>query len=1132
MKSPLIGSFFAALAVCIGTSAAIAGVEGYYRQPAIQGNTVVFVSEGDLWKVAASGGVATRLTSHPGDEGTPAISPDGNTIAFTAQYEGPTEVYTMPLAGGLPTRWTYDGARSVNGWTSDGRVLYASDSRSTLPSAQSFVLDLKKHAITILPLSEASDAVYDAEGKTLFFTRLSFQGSQTKRYKGGTAQQLWRWDGEGHEATILTGDYPGTSKRAMWHKGRVYFLTDRDGFMNIWSMTADAKDLKQHTKHTGFDVLGASMDASGGGKIAYQLGADLRILDLATDNDTAIKITLDSDFDQTRERWVKKPMDYMTSAHISNDGEKVAITARGRLFVAPAKQGRFVDVPQRSSVRNRDARFMPDGKSLLTLSDASDEVELWTVPANGVGEATQLTTDGKKLKWESLPSPDGKLIAHHDKNLTLWIFDTEKKTNTKIDENPIENFEGLAWSPDSQWLAYTTYAFNMNRQVKAYHASDAQIVTFTNDRYESYAPAWSTDGKWIYLLSDRHLESKVNSPWGTLQPEPFWDKRTKVYQIALKPGARSPFAPMDELEGARKKDEKDEKKKDEPKKEEGAKGDAVKAEKTDTAKKDPSAKDEKPDDKKPDEKKDKKVKVEIEPAGIEQRLYDVPVAPGNYSNLVVNDKALFWISREADEGKAALQGMEITNEKPEVKTVLADIKSAELSGDGKKFLIHKGDALHIIDAKASPADTSKSAVDLSAWSMSISPRDEWRQVFREAWRLERDYFYDTNMHGVDWKATYDRYVPLVDRVATRAELSDVIAQMVSDLSALHIFVRGGDTRSGDENINPASLGAVLERDEAAGGYRVVHIYKHDPDEPDQASPLAKPGVDVVEGDVLTSINGVATLSVPDVALLLRQKAGRQVLVHVKVAKPADGTANERDVIVTPINGGRASDLRYDEWEYTRRLRVEEQGKGDLGYVHLRAMGEENMAEWVKNYFPVYTRKGLIIDVRHNRGGNIDSWILNRLLRKAWMFWNQHAGRAPIWNMQYAFRGHVVVLCDERTASDGEAFSEGFKRLGLGKVIGKRTWGGEIWLSSSNFLVDRGIATAAEMGVFGPQGDWLVEGWGVEPDIVVDNPPYATFKGEDAQLDAAIKHLQQLIQEKPVELPPVPTRPDKSFKPKK
>lgn len=1123
MKPHHIGGLLVSAVVGLIASEAHAGVEGYYRQPALSGNTIVFVSEGDLWKASLSGGVATRLTSHAGEESSPAISPDGTMVAFTGQYEGPSELYTMPIGGGLPTRWTYDGVRWVIGWTSDGKVMYASDSRSTLPSVQTFVLDPRTRGVRLLPLAEASDGVFDGEGTTLFFVRLAFQGSQTKRYKGGTAQQMWRWEGEGKEATILTGDYPGTSKRPMWHGGRVYFLTDRDGFMNVWSMTPDGKDLKQHTKHVGFDVMGGSL---GDGKIVYQLGADLRVLDLASGADSAIKVTLDSDFDQTRERWVKKPMDYMTSAHLSHDGERVAMTARGRMYVAPTKQGRLVEVPQRAGVRHREARFMPDGKTLLTLSDASDEVELWTYPANGVGDPAQLTSDGKKLKWESLPSPDGKLIAHHDKNLTLWIYDLEKKTNTKIDENPIENFEGLAWSPDSQWLAYTTYAFNMNRQVKAHRASDGQQATFTTDRYDSFSPAWSMDGKWIYVLSDRHLDSKVSSPWGTLQPEPFWDKRTKVYQIALKAGARSPFAPMDELEAAKKKDETDEKKKDE--KPDTERADAAKPNEPEGAKAEPSKSD-KALDRKSEDKTDKKIKVEIDVTGVEQRILDVPVPSGNYSGLMVNDKALFWISRDSADGKASLQGLEITNDKPEVKTVLADIRSAELSGEGKKFLIQKGDALHVIDAKAASADTSKSAVDLSGWTMSISPREEWRQIFREAWRLERDYFYDTNMHGVDWKGSYERYLPLVDRVATRAELSDVIAQMVSDLSALHIFVRGGDTRSGDDNVMPASLGAVLERDETAGGYRVVHVYKHDPDEPDQASPLARPGVEVVAGDVITMINGVATLSVPDIAVLLRQKAGKQVLARVKVGAPGEGKAAERDVIVTPISGGRASDLRYDEWEYTRRLRVDQQGQGELGYVHLRAMGEENMAEWVKNYFPVFTRKGLIIDVRHNRGGNIDSWILNRLLRKAWMYWNQHAGRAPLWNMQYAFRGHMVVLCNERTASDGEAFAEGFKRLGLGKVIGKRTWGGEIWLSSSNFLVDRGIATAAEMGVFGPEGDWLIEGWGVEPDIVVDNPPHGTFKGEDTQLDAAIKHLQQLITEKPVDLPPVPTLPDKSFK---
>jgi tricorn protease len=317
----------------------------------------------------------------------------------------------------------------------------------------------------------------------------------------------------------------------------------------------------------------------------------------------------------------------------------------------------------------------------------------------------------------------------------------------------------------------------------------------------------------------------------------------------------------------------------------------------------------------------------------------------------------------------------------------------------------------------------------------------------------------------------------------------------------------------------------LTRDPAHGGYRVDHLYQTDPDEPERASPLAKPDVRVKEGDVIEMVNGVAALSAPDLGYLLRRKAGAQVLLRIK---PAGGGAS-REVIVVPTDLQDAADLRYHEWEYTRRRLVDEQGKGEIGYVHLRAMGGRNFTEWAKNFYPVFLRKGLIIDVRHNRGGNIDSWIIGRLLRKAWFYWSQRVGRAPMWNMQYAFRGHLVVLCDEFTASDGEAFTEGIKRLGLGTVIGSRTWGGEIWLSADNFLVDQGIATAAEFGVFGPEGVWLIEGHGVDPDIVVDNLPHATFQGEDAQLKAAIQHLRKRIKEKPVEMPPVPKYPNKAAK---
>jgi tricorn protease len=437
------------------------------------------------------------------------------------------------------------------------------------------------------------------------------------------------------------------------------------------------------------------------------------------------------------------------------------------------------------------------------------------------------------------------------------------------------------------------------------------------------------------------------------------------------------------------------------------------------------------------------------------------------------------------------------------------------------LLVQKGNNLAVVDAAAAPADLTKHAVDLSGWSLAVIPREEWKQMFAEAWRLERDYFYDRGMHGVDWPAIRKKYEPLVERVSNRAELSDLIAQMVSELCALHIFVRGGDGRKGEDAVAPSLLGARLIRADDAGGYRVEYIYKSDPDEPPLASPLAHPEVRIHEGDVIESIDGAMTLSVPDIGQLLRHKAGRQILLRVKSAAKGES----RDVIVRPMSVAAAANLRYLDWEFTRRQHVERDGKGQIGYVHLRAMGGGNFTEFAKNFYPVFTRQGLIIDVRSNRGGNIDSWVLSRLLRKAWFFWSQRVGQKAQWNMQYAFRGHIAVLCDEFTASDGEAFCEGIKRLKLGTVIGTRTWGGEIWLSANNFLVDRGIATAAEFGVYGPEGVWLIEGHGVDPDIVVDNLPHATFLGKDAQLDAAIRHLQRQIERSPVVTPSPPKGPN-------
>jgi tricorn protease len=1075
--------------------------KGYYRYPALHNDTLVFASEGDLWTVPVTGGLARRLTSHVAEEHSPRISPDGKTIAYVANYEGNSDVYTIPATGGLPVRKTFVGGTTV-GWTPDGKLMFSTFMYSPVPQNDQLAVLEPDGAITRIPLAQARQGVYDAAGKTLFFTRLDFQGSWAKRYQGGTAQNLWKWV-PGQEAVPLTGDYKGTSAEPMYWRGRLYFASDRDGTMNLWSMDENGKNLRQHTKHVGWDLQTPQLQ---NGRIVYQLGADIHLYDLAANADKRIEIEIPSDFEHLRERWIKNPLEYLTDLSLSPDGSKVVMVARGRVFVAPAKDGRLVEATAQKAARYRYARMMPDNKSIVTLSTESGEVELWKIPANGIGAGEQMTKDGKVLRWYSLPSPDGKWIAHADKDKQLWVYEVATQQNHLVatadfgfDAAPA--FE-VDWAPDSQWLAYTQAAPNTFQQVKIYSVATKASVAVTTDRYNSYSPAWSPEGKYLYLVSDRNLRTGVFSPWGPRAPDPYFDKQDKLYQVALKPGLRSPWLANDEVEAADK-----EKEKDKPKTE-AAKPDAPK-----------------PDAAKPDAKKDA-VKVEIDFNGIQARLEEIPVPPGNYNNLSAVGKRLCWMARDAAPSfNRKLECLEIQNKGDRPETVLEGVNAYDVSMDGKKMLLRKGNDIFVVDSTAKALagkalDDAK--VKLQDWTFSVIPTEEYKEAFVDAWRLHRDYFYDRKMHGVNWRLMRDKYGELTGRVRSRDELNNLIAQMVSELSVLHTFVVGGDRRQAPDQIRVGALGGQLERDAGAGGWVVKRIYQHDPDRPDKMSPLAAPHVGIKEGDVILAVNGRETLKSAHPYELLRAQVGKQVLLRVKT-----GTAEPRDVVVKPVSQQQEMDLRYHEWEYQRRLAVEKASHGRYGYIHLRAMGPDDIAQFTEQYYPVFDRQGLIIDVRFNNGGNIDSWILGKLMRKAWMYWQARTG-SPTWNMQYAFRGQMVVLVNEWTASDGEAFADGFRRLGLGKVLGTRTWGGEVWLSSSNVQADRGLASAAEMGVYGPERQWLIEGHGVDPDIVVDNLPHATFQGTDAQLDAALKYLDELVKKNPNPVPPPPPHPDKSI----
>ncbi len=1056
------------------------GRQGYYRYPTLHGDTLVFAAEGDLWQVAAAGGLAQRLTTHAEEESHPTISPDGSTLAYRGNYEGVAEVYTMPFAGGLPTRQTYEADTSTPvGWTPAGNLVYTTANHSTLPTRQLVELDLAANTRSVVPLADASEVAYSADGATRFFVRPGFHGNVTKRYTGGTARKIWKYEAGAAEAEPLTADYDGESHTPMWWNERAYFVTPRDGTMNIWSMDESGGDLQQHTRHSGWDVKEASISD---GHIAYQVGADIWIYDVAAETDRLVPISLASDFDQLREKWVAEPMDYLTSAHIHPDGESVVLTSRGRVFVAPAGSGRLVRASRREGVRYRDVVFMPDGGSLLGLTDTTGELEFATIPANGVGDETVITDDGAVLRFEGTPSPDGNWVAYTDNNNDLWLLEVGTGQQRLISTNR-EGAGDVAWSSDSAWLTYVQAAMNTYAQLWLYDVATEARTALTSDRVNSVSPAFSPDGDWLYFLSDRNLRTSVGSPWGPRAPEPYFDRTMKIYQISMRAGLRSPFKPEDELSRAQRT--------------ESSEGDAE------------------------EDANEGGMTVDLD--GIAARVKEVPVAPGNYAALAVSKEALYWRARASGSFRGNLMGMAIGNNDPEPKTVLEGIGNYEMSANGKKLLVRRGSDIYVIDAKPSSATggLTKSKVDLSGWTFSIDVAADWRQIFTDAWRLERDYFYDPGMHGAAWDVVLEKYLELVGRITTRAELNQLIGRVIGELSALHTSVRGGDMREGETDVAVATLGARLFRDPAAGGYRIDHIYQSDPDYPDERAPLADPDLGVASGDVIETINGVTTLSVRHIGALLRNQEGRQVLLGVR---PGAGGAS-RDLIVVPA--ANELNLRYTDWEYSRRLEVEEAAAGQIGYVHLRAMGSNDINAWYRQFYPVHDRPGLIVDVRRNRGGNIDSIILEKLMRPAWFYWKGRVGR-PTWNMQYAFRGHMVVLVDENTASDGEAFAEGFRRLGMGPVIGARTWGGEIWLSSTNRLSDGGLARAPMSGVYGPEGEWLIEQWGVVPDIEVINLPHATFNGEDAQLDTAIEYLLQKIAEDPRAIPAAPAYPDLRF----
>lgn len=1132
-------------------TAALAQTEGFYRQPALRGQQLYLVAEGDIWRVAAQGGAAERLTTHQGLESMPAVSPDGRWLAFVAQYDGPGDVYVMPIQGGVPKRLSWEGsAQRVWGFTPQGEVLYTGPAQAGQPITQLYAVDPKTQQRRALPVGQASDGALSADGKRLYFTRNGLRGDNARQYRGGGIARLWVLDLSGSaEARPLIADGNNDTRPLPYRSAtgeRVAFLSDRDGTVNLWSVTADGQDLRQHSRFKGWDIRHASID---GTRVSVAVGADIHVLDLESttaDQGQRVTISLGGDFDHQRARWIKKPQDYLTDTAIAPNGERVLLTSRGRLATQGIGALRRAELVQPADGRCHKGVFSPDSSKVFALCDFSGEREIWRLPANGLGAGEQITFGAKVMRTQLEPSPDGRYVAHTNKDGQLFLTDlkaggaqTGAAATKLIGHDPISaNIKNLTWSPDSQALAFTQPMRTLGRdQVRLYSIADGKTHTVSSDRYDSDALAFTPDGRWLYFASERNFAVTGNgSPWGDRNMGPFFDKRSKLYALALQPGQSFPFAPKDELTPMESKPEAKPESKPEVKVD--AKPEAKPQSKPDTKTEEMTgaAGDTKADNKadaNTDGKSDPKAGATADPvkktakpaivwAGLAERLFEVPVPPGNYSALRTDGKRLWWLDTDAStstgsERKSALKTLSIDRVGGTPETVAPDVRAFDLSADGKKLMLVRapapGAAPEILLVEAAPklpAELPKFQVKWSDWQIATDPKAEWRQMFADGWRMHRDHFYDKAMHGVDWQAMRVKYESLVARVTDRTELAELMAQMVGELGALHSQIGAGDVRAAAEDPGLAGLGANLTR--TPNGWRIDKIYLGDPELPHEASPLRASGSNIKVGDTITAVNGRKASDAAHPSELLRGQAGKQVLLQMRSADGAD-----KQAIVIPVAQRREQQLRYGDWRTTRAQAVDAASQGRMGYLHLRAMTRDDIADFAREFYAQTDREGLIVDVRFNGGGNIDSWIIEKLMRRAWAFWQRRSpdGGAPMLNMQHAFRGHLVVLVNEETYSDGETFAEGIKRLGLAPLIGKTTAGAGVFLSDQNRLLDNGIMRAAESGQMTPQGQFIIEGIGVKPDIEVDNPPRATFLGGDAQLDAAIAQLNKLMLEKPL-----------------
>ena len=1058
------------------------------RFPAISGDRIVFSYAGDLYTVPADGGVARKLTNDVGYEMFAKFSPDGSRIAFTGQYDGNTEVFVIPAEGGVPERLTHTATLGrdmvsdrmgpnniVMGWTPDGKsITYRSRKQSfNAFKGQLFNVSAEGGLSSELPLSEGGFCSYSPDGSKLAFNRVFREFRTWKYYKGGMADDVWIFDFNSKEVKNITAN-DAQDIFPMWAGDEIFFLSDRDRTMNLFVYNTKSGEIQKVTSFTEYDVKFPSV---GGDWIVFENGGFIYKMNVHDKQPVKVPVYIANDFGYARNEW-KDASKLINDGDLSPNGERVVFSARGEIFSVPAEKGITYNLTQTSGVHERDGVWSPDGKYIAYLSDESGEFEVYLREQNGEGKSVQLTTGADTYKFSIKWSPDSKKLLWADRKLRLRYVDVDTKKITDIYQAEYGLVNSYNWSPDSKWVTFSKPTDNQFSKIAVYNLATAEVKDVTDNWYSSESPAFSDDGKYIVFVSERDF----NPTYGQTEWNHVYNDMSRVYLAVLSKDTPSPFAPENDTV----KVVSDEKEEVEKPKEKNGKDEAAK-----------------------DTQKD----VRIDFDGLSARIISLPVKASNYYNVAcVGDKVYF---AEYGNGRKA----KVFDLKEKKETDLGSFSFA-ISSNRKKMLVREERKWSVIDlpTKAVVLDKTISLTGMKAW---VDYEKEWRQIYDESWRQMRDFFYVENMHGVNWKAMHDKYAVLVPYVRHRDDLTYIIGELIGELSVGHAYVLSGE-RPEPERIKTGLLGAKISSD-PSGYFKIDRILQGANWSKKLRSPLTEVGVNARVGDYIVAINGISTKSATDLYALLVGKANEFVEISLNDQPTEKGA---RKVIVTTIDD--EADLYYYNWVQTNIEKVSQATNGDVGYIHIPDMGPDGLNEFARLFYPQLNKKGLIIDDRGNGGGNVSPMILERLQREVQRANTRRNFPHPTSVPTQMMLGPKVLLIDRYSASDGDLFPYGFKHYKLGTVIGTRSWGGVVGITGSLPFIDGADLRKPEFASYSSEeSKWIIEGYGVEPDIILDNDPYQEYLGNDAQLEKAISLIQEKIKTAYKPLPDIPEAPDKS-----